>query len=86
MTSSKLLAILFSDLQIDVERRFGFGGLYLGILVLDLIEIAQLIEPCEGLLPKRRIENLPFFNQDFAPDEFIVRLRVAGEINTMTVN
>ena len=34
-------------------------------------------------LPKRRIEYLPFFNQDFAPDDFISRRRVPVEVNAV---
>ena len=45
------IAALFRDLQIDIERRFRWTRLDLGILGLDFVEIAELIEPQQTKVP-----------------------------------
>ena len=76
---SDRIAALFFDLQIDVDRRFGWTWLDLSVLVLDLFEVAELIQPQETEVPQRRIENLAFLNHDFAPDNFVACCGIAGK-------
>src|SRR5262249_26081330 len=70
---------LFFDFQIDVDLRLSRARFDLGVLSLDFLEVAQLIQPLQAHIPRRRIENLAFRNHDFPADDLVLSGCIVGK-------
>ena len=51
------------------------------LILFEDFEITELVQAQEAQLPKPRIENIAFIEQDLATDHFIARSGVPGEID-----
>ena len=83
LQSDAVLA-LFVDLERQIDRAVFFvevavGGV--GIVRLELFEIAELVQAQQTEFPEARVIDLAFFEHDFAPDDLVARGGVALELD-----
>ncbi len=82
-----VLALLV-NLQGEIDQSIFFVELLVGgvgIVRLQLFEVAQLVQAQKAELPKPRVVDLSFFEGDFAANDFVARGRVALELDAANV-
>jgi len=60
-----------------------FGGV--GVVGLELVEIAELVQAQQAELPETRVVDLAFLESDFAADDLVARSGVALELDAAHV-
>src|SRR5262249_33325857 len=74
---------LFFHFEIDIDCRLGWAWFDFGVLVLDFLEVSELIQTQQTVIPGSRIKDLAFVDKDFAADDLVAGRRIAAEHNAV---
>src|SRR4051812_1252119 len=79
-----LVAVLLFELQLDVDLVLGVRRLLnVNRLTLQVLEVAELIQPPDAVLQRFGVEDVAFEQPDLSSNDVVARCRVADECNAM---